>query len=366
MKTEKDIKTIEEQVVDKLEQPTDSDYAHLADDADALDVVQTINDVKDSLYREQKHVDVDEAWQNMRRKVESQEPDRRRNRMMAIVYTAAAAVAAIALVFMITDRKDTAPNDGTILIVQNEEKLELERNGTTVKKSATARGRETVIIANNYQLQRNDTSRIVLNVPQGQTTAITLPDGSKAYLHTGSQIVFPAHFSGKERWVELKGEAYFVVTHDADHPFVVRTNKMETKVLGTEFNIDSNNEKDIRVTLITGKVAVSANGKAMTLSPGLQASVTDNDIETQAVDTEKYTNWRDGYFYFDNMTLADILTEIGKEYGLSVTIANEDARKFRAHFVVPRTLTISNLIDQINKMHKVKVSINEQKELVVE
>lgn len=109
--------------------------------------------------------------------------------------------------------------------------------------------------------------------PIGQVTLFTLTDGTKIWLNSNSKLLYPENFSGKQREVTLSGEAYFEVAH-TDKPFIIHTGDVKTQVLGTSFNIAAyQNEKNIRVTVLTGKVGVTAtaNAQTMYLTPNQQA-----------------------------------------------------------------------------------------------
>ena len=93
--------------------------------------------------------------------------------------------------------------------------------------------------------------------PEGQRSKVKLPDGSIVNLNSQSTLIFPKEFSDTIRQVELSGEAFFDVVRDESKPFIVKTNNLETKVLGTTFNVRAfSDESEINVSLVTGKVMV--------------------------------------------------------------------------------------------------------------
>lgn len=127
--------------------------------------------------------------------------------------------------------------------------------------------------------------QVALKVPTGQSTDITLSDGSMVCLHPGSRLAFPVEFSGTERVVKLEGEAYFDVVHDSHRPFIVITSQTETTVLGTEFNVNTHDGTSTTVTLVKGRVQVknkylSENDKVL-LNPGMQTVVREDAFTTQ-------------------------------------------------------------------------------------
>ena len=154
-------------------------------------------------------------------------------------------------------------------------------------------------------------------IPRGETFKLILCDGTEVWLNANSKLVYPTAFIEKERTVFLEGEAYFKVTKDTK-PFIVKTDYLQTKVLGTEFNVKSYTAEDSHVTLISGKVQVRSheNTRFVDLEPGKDAILLSNgQFEVKEVNSEAYTYWKDGYFYFD---------EMGDYYGVLMNCGEND------------------------------------------
>ncbi len=219
------------------------------------------------------------------------------------------------------------------------------------------------------QVESKDLERIFahvdtirLNVSKGHSCKMVLPDGSLAYLHPDTRLTYPKSFDGAERRVTLDGEAYFVVKKDKQHPFIVATASSETLVTGTEFNVKASEKSDamVKVTLVNGSVQFSnrLGQDKVTLSPGKEALLIANrPIQVHEADTMEYVAWRDGYFYFDNASLQDILARISQSYGVKTVIANSKLTQYRMHFMLQRDLTLDEVVDNLNRMKKVKASI---------
>ncbi len=239
---------------------------------------------------------------------------------------------------------------------------------TKSRPAITATARRVIVDASHLD---NSTRAASITIPYGKEAVVCLPDNSKVYLHPGSRLVFPSQFADKVREVHLDGEAYFVVTHDAETPFVVITKRSATRVYGTEFDVTSRPDGAECVTLVTGKVAVGTsdclddNGglKADDSHPwrhitsGSQAVITAQSVSVKPVDTEVYTMWRDGYLYFDNTSLSEILRTLSEYYNVTVKNYNDDTKKLRMRFFVRRTDTIQEVVESLNSMQQVKVSL---------
>ncbi len=212
-----------------------------------------------------------------------------------------------------------------------------------------------------------------LTIPYGKDYTVELPDGSKVKLRPGSRISYPTRFVGSNRQVALHGEAYFMVAKDEKKPFVVKTGNVYTRVLGTEFNIKAKNEHEMsasEITLVKGSVevwAMSSNGqpsKALSrkvLKPGQQAKLNTQftNIYVEEVDTDPYTMWRDGYFYFDNINMRELLLAIGQRYNMSVVCHNKDIEKLRVRFIAERDSNINYIIEKINGLGTVDASVED-------
>ena len=167
-------------------------------------------------------------------------------------------------------------------------------------------------------------------------------------------------FIGDERIVTLEGEAYFKVAKDPERPFIVKTKTVQTRVLGTEFNIRSYTPEDTHVVLINGKVEVSntKGGSYTRLYPGEDAHLqSDGNFILAEVDLDSYVYWKDGYFYFDNVTLKDIMQNLGRWYNVNIEFRNKEAMEYKMHFISDRTKDLEHTISLLNRMKKVTVTL---------
>ena len=181
-------------------------------------------------------------------------------------------------------------------------------------------------------------------------------DGTEVWLNANSNFVYPTAFIGDERIVTLEGEAYFKVAKDPERPFIVKTKTVQTRVLGTEFNIRSYTPEDTHVVLINGKVEVSntKGGSYTRLYPGEDAHLqSDGNFILAEVDLDSYVYRKDGYFYFDNVTLKDIMQNLGRWYNVNIEFRNKEAMEYKMHFISDRTKDLEHTISLLNRMKKV-------------
>ena len=207
-----------------------------------------------------------------------------------------------------------------------------------------------------------------ISTPKGGQYQLTLSDGSKVWLNAASSLRFPASFSGKERKVELTGEGYFEVAHNTNMPFNVRVNDMEVQVLGTHFNINAyEDETSVKTTLLEGSVKVSEGNKNVIIRPGQQVwDVKGNNelLVKKDVDIESVIAWKNGYFYFENATIKEIMRQLSRWYNVDVVY---DGQPPAGHYrgKPSRHLHLQEIIKVI-ELSGVKISVNNKTIIVKE
>jgi len=166
----------------------------------------------------------------------------------------------------------------------------------------------------------------------GTSTNLILPDGSKAQLYPGSKLVFPLEFRGDKREVKLYGEAYFKIEHDQEMPFIVKTDHINVKVLGTEFNVRAyDDENYVETVLVRGKVALEkeVNGQTVslqTLMPNQRSvySLSTNKMTvTNELDLNKYVGWVNGQLVFDADSMYEVVKKLEKWYSVDIVYGDQ-------------------------------------------
>lgn len=204
----------------------------------------------------------------------------------------------------------------------------------------------------------------VASIPCGQVYKIILNDGTEVWLNADSRLVFPTRFVGTKRLVRLEGEAYFKVARNENMPFIIETEKITTQVLGTEFNVKTYKNSEAHITLVDGsvKVRMPEIDKEVMLEPGEDIAYADNDFQVKKVDTSYYTQWRDGYFYFDDMHLSDILSDLGRWYNITIEMEQDSLLiNQRLHFIADRSEDIDQVMENLNAFEYLSVSKKENK-----
>lgn len=163
-----------------------------------------------------------------------------------------------------------------------------------------------------------------ISTPKGRQFHVQLPDGTDVWLNAASTIRYPTAFTGKERLVEVTGEAYFEVAENAERPFIVNANnRAKIEVLGTHFNVNAyGNEESLNTTLLEGTVRISANGSNALLKPGEQAVLKDQLNIVSNADTDKILAWKNGLFNFEGMRLRQVMRQLERWYDIEVVYEN--------------------------------------------
>jgi transmembrane sensor len=266
----------------------------------------------------------------------------------------------------------------------NEITLQLENGDiqviSTGKKSQIADAEGNVIGNQNGNKIVYDTEttadKLVYNtlkIPYGKRFELQLSDGTIVHLNSGSSLKYPVKFiAGENRQVFLDGEAFFDVTKDKTHPFVVNADNLNIRVLGTHFNVSNYPEDNLTdvvlvegsVGLYTGKEQFNAE-KNTILKPGFKGSFSkiNNQIKTKAVVTDVYTAWIKGGLTFRDMTFKDISKKLERHY--NITIVNQNSKlsneKFNASF---GDEPIAKVLSYFNEIHGINYTLKNNEVLI--
>lgn len=284
-----------------------------------------------------------------------------------------------------TVKNDINPGKNkAVLTLANGQKISLtdalngqlaQQAGVTISK--TANGQLIYQAAPNAS-GKNMTEYNTIEAPRGGQWQVILPDGSKVFLNASSSLKYPVSFAAKERKVELKGEAYFEISHNKKSPFRVIAKGQTVEVLGTHFNIMSyDDEKAVKTTLLSGSVKVSSNGgrtagantaksavESLILKPGEQAQVSPGNMKIiHDVDLEDVLAWKNGYFKF-NENLRSIMTKVSRWYDVEVVYETQPDPEFKFKGEISRDKNISELLNMLDYTGNVHFKIEGRRVIV--
>jgi ferric-dicitrate binding protein FerR (iron transport regulator) len=220
------------------------------------------------------------------------------------------------------------------------------------------------------QVQPSDDKKLVsLHVPAGQRLRFTLEDGTSVWLNSRSTLSYPVSFAENERRVVVEGEAFFEVTKDTERPFIVSSQNVEMKVLGTTFNVYSYPETGIiRTSLLEGSLLVyykDEKKKNTLLHPNEQVTFQNGGMDVEQISDKGYFLWRDGIYSFYNEPLDNILRKLELYFDIEIVVKDptiytwEYTGKFRQRDGIDEILRI------INKIHKFKIKKEEENNRII-
>jgi len=184
-----------------------------------------------------------------------------------------------------------------------------------------------------YLNQHQPASKLqTIHVPAGQRVELTLSDGTEVWLNSSTTLRFPTYFTADSRKVELEGEGYFTVKHDADCPFIVQTEKYAVRVLGTEFNVKAyRGSNSFETALLNGSVEILTPDRKnnIRINPDQMAILLDGKIVTENIPDKNYFKWKEGIFCFENESVASLMEKLELYYDVNIDMQSKALLKDR-------------------------------------
>ncbi|MFC3559781.1 FecR family protein [Pedobacter jamesrossensis] len=249
--------------------------------------------------------------------------------------------------------------DGRTIILNNAGNGEIAtENGTRVRKDGDG--------LLSYQVGETRSEELVFNtvsIPRGGQYSLILPDGSKVWLNAETKLKFPNRFVGDKREVELDGEGYFEIAKNKQKPFFVKANGVSVKVLGTHFNVMAyKDEPLVRTTLVEGRVILSAAGQSVYLIPGQQGLFSKDGLMVSNADVDGDLAWKNGYFVFNDDSLATIMHKISRWYNVDIDMRTNNKLSYTGS--VSKFKNIDEVLKVLSLTGTVKFKIEERRVIV--
>jgi hypothetical protein len=212
----------------------------------------------------------------------------------------------VKLILSDNSEKRIAANDPSIKYSQNGEILV---DSVAVSDELTASGKSDGEAFNQ------------LIVPKGKRSSLTLSDGTKLFLNSGSQVIYPVTFSKKIREIYIRGEVYLKVAYNANCPFIVKTDHLDVKVLGTEFNVKSYpDETSSSVVLVKGSIQAIMKSKKIMMKESelLTLDIFADKASLEKTNVLEYISWKDGWMYCTNERIESIAKKLSRYYDVNI------------------------------------------------
>jgi ferric-dicitrate binding protein FerR (iron transport regulator) len=289
------------------------------------------------------------------------------NRWKIIAIASSAAAAVLVFMLLINPQQQTTRQSAVYIVADNGKIITPESPDN--QNNFSFNKRENKLEYQDAQSSIPQETQIQwhwLVVPAGERYAVKFSDGTTVTINSNTTLRYPTSFPAEgERVVELNGEAYFEVAHDSLRPFIVQSAQAYTRVLGTQFNIRARQQLLTEITLVEGSVAVKLPTEswdnAVQLSPNERCTVQNGEMTVQQVDVMKYTAWRDGYSYYDNQTVREILDDIAAQHSMSVICSDQPVLSRRIRFWAESTEPVDDVLKRLGELVDMQITTNGNK-----
>ncbi|MFZ0473314.1 MAG: FecR domain-containing protein [Bacteroidales bacterium] len=247
------------------------------------EIMKKWNDLKNT---ETDNIDVDKAWNNLNNRIEAEKPVipfRRQSLMPAFLRIAAMVIIVAGLGWLMFEV--AAPEKVTVTVAMDEKNIE-----------------------------------------------VLLADGSKVYLNRDSRLIYPETFGRNNRKVTLKGEAYFDIAPDASHPFIIDAGNARVKVLGTSFNvITDNKDNEVEVFVTTGTVMLTSNdgSESLMIEPGYVGRVSGTSSSREVNTDANYLAWNTDILTYDGERLGVIFADLKRTFNIDIVASDPAINDYR-------------------------------------
>jgi ferric-dicitrate binding protein FerR (iron transport regulator) len=270
-------------------------------------------------------------------------------------------IAAVALVmllsswyFLLRDNNSSKNIAGTLAGNNKQIQLQLP-GGKTVSLSDSSAEQMKIghLFFQNNHKRLNYTSSdatpqlVTLNIPAGKDYTIVLSDGTEIMLNAASSLQFPSTFNSNRREVSITGEAFLKVAPKAGQPFLVHLPGHTIQVLGTEFNVNTYDQTQIKIALVKGAVKVKTGKDSLLLKPGYQVTSDRTGMQAALFDEDDVLSWRKGIYNFYNTPFSVAANVISRWYGIELIIDDPSIRNRPFTGVIDRNKPVKTFLDNM-------------------
>lgn len=326
-------------------------------------------------YRQYREIRTQKAWNQFRKRVDSSYRMRRMLRYAASILLPLLLIGGMMLYFYIvpsnlqtaeviypgSSQATLVAGNGMTLVLEDDSLQQIPTGKGSVamlKEGELSYLQEKEKVADKDTVLPDNT----LQTHVGNEFRITLADGTRVHLNYNTTLKYPAVFGKRARVVYLKGEAFFEVAPDIDRPFYVITEGMKIKQYGTSFNVNAYSPQNTSVVLVKGSIGVVLEGEMQEealLKPGQKAMLNSrgDGVRIDEVNVEKYTAWNEGYFYFEDESLENIMQTLSHWYNVKVEFKSPELKKLHFTGMLDRYSVINPTLRAISRTVDVKMKI---------
>ena len=233
-------------------------------------------------------------------------------------------------------QKPEQPVETVQLILADEKKVDIEEKNSHLqynKKGELHINAQKMETSQDSVTSSDNKNELIYNqliVPSAKRSFLELADGSKIWVNANTRVVYPVTFDDKMREIYVDGEIYIEVSPEEKRPFIVKSKKMDIRVLGTKFNVSTyESNEGVSVVLVSGKVNVRTDNRVESLlTPSDRLSYERGTTDIKKVNVENYISWKEGYYTFDNECFSVVLDKLSDYYGKKIRY-NDKVRALR-------------------------------------
>lgn len=246
------------------------------------------------------------------------------------------------------------------LILDSKNRVKIDSANVDIVYSGTGE-----ININSEKIEKK--SELQLNqliVPHGKSSSITLSDGSRIWVNSGSRLIYPQVFEGDKREIYVEGEIYIEV-EKKEQPFFIKTEKLEVRVLGTTFNVSTyKNDDEHSVVLVSGLVDVKdqENQNVSRILPNQKFTYNSKNasVDIQNVDVDEYISWKFGFLTFKSENLTTVINKLERYYNVNFQYNKTNAKDIRVSGKLNLKDNISEVLKAISITTPMKYEITDK------
>lgn len=251
--------------------------------------------------------------------------------------------------------------DGQEISLDNQLTL-TEKDGTVIQNSKSEGLAYRTNISQDSILQYN-----TLRVPRGGEYRLTLSDGTKVWINSESELLFPIRFTGDKREVFLKGEAYFEIAHNKQRPFYVNSNQLQVHATGTAFDVISyQDDPELKVILVEGGVNIEKKLNILTsLLPNQQFALNKDNGQfvVTTVDPRSATAWKNGNFFFNDEPLSSIICKLARWYNIEIECVHPEIQTYKFSGEIRKYEDAAQVLNMLKLTNEINYTIESDKKI---
>ena len=266
-------------------------------------------------------------------------------------------------------QKPEQPVGTVLLILADEKKADIEEKNSHLQYNKkgelhiNARKMKTSQDSVTSSDNKNELIYNQLIVPSARRSFLELADGSKIWVNANTRVVYPVTFDDKKREIYVDGEIYIEVSPEEKRPFIVKSKKMDIRVLGTKFNVSAySDDSYITTTLLEGAVELNYKKDQIRMSPGesISLDLATGQLKGKKVNARQAMAWAEDRIEYDDITLGEMVKKLSRQYDVHIQLESEKLGDMKFRVSLRNKETIVDVMDALKEIIPIKVEYKEK------